>query len=358
MKFRKVRLPQDGSAHKNIIEWWYFNGHLQDASGRRYSFMDCLFQADLKRVELPLLKAPFRKSLDLPYIYFSHSVVSDLVRKKSYKDIQNISLLSGDSFRRPLLYANYFNPLSLSDGYVNCEMVETEPFRFHIKNSRIDLSLVSRKPPLLEGGRGFIDVCGRKSYYYSLTDLAAVGTINVAGRTVKVSGRAWMDHQWADVAYSRDAWSWFSLQLSDGTDIMCVEYRVGEQRDYSVDIIDAQGRTSHYDRLILKTGRQSWKSAKTKAEYPLEWEIDIPDQRISLKTKATMRDQEMIFGAINYWEGPLSVSGSVGHKKVSGVGFMELVGYKSDYNFIALAGQALNHKIGRAIFAKVKKIML
>lgn len=357
MKFKPVRFPRDGQAHRNIIEWWYFNGHLEDARGRHYSFMDCLFRANLKKVELPLFKTPFRKLLNLPYIHFSHSVVSDLAKQKNYKDIQNISLLSGDSFHRPLFYANYLDPLALSDGYVNCEIAETKPFAFHLKNSRLDLSLVSRKKPLLEGGRGFINVCGRKSYYYSLTDLAVEGLIDIGGKAIKVSGRAWMDHQWADVAYSRDAWSWFSLQLSDGTDIMCVEYRSGERHDYLVDIIDAKGRSEHYDSLILKPSRRVWKSLKTKAEYPLEWEIEIPARKIRLKTKATMRDQEMIFGAINYWEGPLAVQGSIGRRKVSGIGFMELVGYKSDYNFIALAGQALNHKISRAVRAKVKKIL-
>jgi hypothetical protein len=40
----------------------------------------------------------------------------------------------------------------------------------------------------------------------------------------------------------------------------------------------------------------------------------------------------MLFGSINYWEGPLAVTGMFNKKKVSGDGFMELVGYPSKYS--------------------------
>ena len=35
----------------------------------------------------------------------------------------------------------------------------------------------------------------------------------------------------------------------------------------------------------------------------------------------------MIFGSINYWEGPMKIKGLVNGKKANGKGFMELVGY-------------------------------
>ena len=82
---------------------------------------------------------------------------------------------------------------------------------------------------MLEGGKGFITVRGRESYYYSLTDLVTSGTVRVDGKWIPVKGRSWMDHQWADVAYTKDRWTWFSIQLNDGTDIMCVEYSDGRE---------------------------------------------------------------------------------------------------------------------------------
>ncbi len=49
LKFKPIQFPQDEHAHGNIIEWWYFNGHLKDKSGHRYSFMDCFFKTDVIR---------------------------------------------------------------------------------------------------------------------------------------------------------------------------------------------------------------------------------------------------------------------------------------------------------------------
>ena len=65
-------------------------------------------------------------------------------------------------------------------------------------------------------------------------------------------------------------------------------------------------------------------------------------------------DGEMIFGAINYWEGPVVVAATVAGKKVKGVGFMELAGYPSDYNFLFLAGKKVNARVQKEIGARLK----
>jgi len=63
-----------------------------------------------------------------------------------------------------------------------------------------------------------------------------------------------------------------------------------------------------------------------------------------------MKDQEMIYGAINYWEGPLDVTAKIRGKKVKGVGFMELVGYPSDYHFVLLTMKELKDSLRQKIF--------
>lgn len=361
MEYKPVSLPADGNAHKNIIEWWYFNGHLKDKEGNRYSFMDCLFQADLKRVNLPFLrKLPFKKYAAnfLPYVNFAHSVVSDIGRQINYKDMQTISLLSRDSFKRSMLFANYIDPLIVF-GYANHEIVQTSAHEntvgdtFHVKTEKIDLQLTAKKPGLLEQGKGLIDVCGRKSYYYSYTDLEARGTINLEGKIIEVEGKAWMGHQWADVAYGKDKWTWFSVQLENGTDIMLAEYDDHINPAYLVDIMEADGKTKHSQKaeFIPSTDKDKiWQSPRTKAKYPLAWQVKIPENNITIDLKASMKDQEMIYGAINYYEGPLEVTAKIDGKTVRGVGFMELVGFPSDYNFVLLAMKDLRKSLRRKIF--------
>jgi len=262
LKFKPISFPRDNKAHKAIIEWWYFNGHLWDRDKNHYSFMDCLFKADTEKFNHPFLnKIPFKKDFGIlsPYIYFSHSVLSDVSGQKTYKDIQNISLVSTDSFSRPLLFVNYINPLIVR-GYANHEISETSSFNFHVKTGNLDLRLESKKPPLLEGGRGYISLGSRKSYYYSLTDLFAKGEITIGNKRIEVEGKAWMDHQWANAAYSKnkDKWNWFSLQLDNRTDIMCVEYTDGKNKNCLVDMINAKGKTEHYNKLLLTPDKDVW----------------------------------------------------------------------------------------------------
>ncbi|MDR3582654.1 MAG: lipocalin family protein, partial [Candidatus Pacebacteria bacterium] len=113
---------------------------------------------------------------------------------------------------------------------------------------------------------------------------------------------------------------------------------------------------AHYERAVFSHDRRVWKSGTTKAEYPLSWTIAVPDGNIELVTSAILSEEEMIFGSINYWEGAITVSGTIGGKKVKGTGFMELAGYPSDYNFLLLAGKNLNREITKRISAGAKNL--
>ncbi|HNP75247.1 MAG TPA: lipocalin-like domain-containing protein [bacterium] len=341
---KPIKFPRDESAHHNIIEWWYFNGHLQDKNGKKYAFMDCLFKADAKKVNIPFLKKiPYRD------IYFAHSLLSDLSQQKTEREVQYLTFLSQDSFQRPELFVNYRNPLELTNNYTNYAIEKTAPQTYRIKTQNFDLTLKSTKPPLLEGGEGHIKVCGRKSYYYSLTNLSAHGLIKTDQGYSTVTGKAWMDHQWADVSYRQDCWTWFALQLTNQTEIMACQYVDKKNQDTLVDIISATGQHRSPTDLIITPGQEIFRSKLTKAEYPLSWLIEIPSQKISLKVKALIKEQEMVFGTINYWEGPLAVSGSINGRRVRGQGFAELVGYPSQYNNLSLVKTKIKNILDREI---------
>jgi len=100
-KFKPIKFPEDESAHNHIIEWWYFNGHLRDRdnNNNNYAFMNCLFRVDVKRV-----KIPFLSKIPLKTVYFSHSLLSDIKNKDFYSEINPISIVSRDSFSKPLLF--------------------------------------------------------------------------------------------------------------------------------------------------------------------------------------------------------------------------------------------------------------
>ena len=215
---KPIILPKDNGPHDFIVEWWYFNGHLRDAKRKEYAFMDCFFKVNFNKVNIPhilphLIEDHFKKG---EYIHFAHSMIVDISNKKTYKEIQNISLVSEDTFKKGLLFIKYKNSNFLGD-HLNSEIIETTPNNFHIETKDLNLELVSKKNPLLEGGHGYVGTPEAGSYYYSFTDLSAKGKINIKGKEIEVEGQAWMDHQWANAIYKKDKWTWFSFCLENGT---------------------------------------------------------------------------------------------------------------------------------------------
>ncbi len=349
INMKKLSLPQDGKPHNKIIEWWYFNGHLKGDDGRDYSFMDCLFKANAKKVKIPLFKIPLKT------VYFSHSILSDIERKKVYPVIDYVVIPSRQSFKRPLMFVEYIaaDPIDVLRGFVVNLIKETKLFDFRIKTENFDLSLKSKKSPLLEGGRGFLNLHGRKTYYYSLTSLDAEGQIYIGDKTVNVKGKAWMDHQWADTPYNKDRWTWFSIQLDNGLEAMIVEYG-DKKRDALADLCLRNNKAEHYknDDILISPVGNKWKSKKTKAEYHLSWRIEIPAKKMVLEIEPMIKEQEMVFGALNYWEGPIQVKAKVNGKTIKGKGFLELVGRPSKYGAMGMLKDV--YKTG--IKEEIKKI--
>ena len=320
-KFKPIKFPQDEQAHSSIIEWWYFNGHLLGEDGKKYAFMDCLFKADSKKV-----KIPFLKSLPTKEVYFAHHVLSDIGNQKSYKKIDPLCLISKDSFKKNLLFINYTASVLMGE-YFNSEIIENAPFKYKIRTENFNLDFVSKKSPLLEGGDGFIKVLNKKTYYYSLTSLDTKGEIKVGDKVIKVKGKSWFDHQWADTFYSQDKWTWFSLQLDDNTEMVCFQYGDDKIHTCLASIMFAEGNTFHTSKIDLINLKDFWTSPDTRTKYPLSWQIKIPELNADFIVEPLIKNQEMTFGFINYWEGPLKISGTFQGKKVSGQGFLELVGY-------------------------------
>ena len=340
-KSKPIKFPKDELVHDHIIEWWYFNGHLKDKKGNKYAFMNCLFRADVKKV-----KIPFLSKIPLKTIYFFHSLLSDIKNKEFYPSTDYLSIISKDSFFKPLLFINHTNP-AMAGGYINRVIEETKKFSYRLKDKNVDLKLTSVKSPLLEGGTGYLNLGTKSTYYYSLTNLKTKGVIKIKNKEIEVEGKSWMDHQWANIGYSKDIWTWFSLQLDNGIEMVCFEYDDRKTKTRLFHISYADDRQEHGRRVEFTPLGAEWTSPKTKAAYPLSWRIRVPQKNIDLKVAPFIENQEMIFGSINYWEGPLKANGIFAGKKVKGVGFMELVGYPSKWNNLQFAKSELGNTINK-----------
>jgi predicted secreted hydrolase len=331
-----LRFPQDELPHHTLGEWWYLNGHLTDARHNEWAFMYCLFRVDPKRVGVPILRVVPTRS-----VYFPHSVITNITRQEHDARVHYLSLhtqaAAGD--RLSLACTLPQRPRQPH------RLEETALFTYDLQTDQLNLTLAAEKPPLLVGGTGQLTFNRRNSFYYSIPRLAARGQIQWQGQSVPVRGTAWMDHQWANVPPRDLAWTWFSLQLNNGIEILAGRYKEGSRWRDGVSISLPDGSQLHRQRFSLQPVGQPWQSPQTTAKYQLAWRLRIRAIEADLVVEPKVEQQEMLFGPLNYWEGPLRVAGSVGSKAVTGNGFLELVGRQARYGNLkfvrALLAQAL-----------------
>jgi predicted secreted hydrolase len=310
--FKPLVFPKDESCHNAVIEWWYFNGHLRTESGREFVFMHCLFKADPKKVALP-----FIEKMPVHDFYFAHSLISDIDKKTFKPSVFLYPELDKDSFKKEKLF------IAAGKDFVFENIKDGE---YHFKNAELDLILTSQKDPLLIDGKGWIDLGIKDTYYFSFSDLEAKGKIKTEDGIESVSGKVWMDRQWSDGGYHpEDKWTWFSIQLENGLDVLCFEYG-DKQKTRSATVYLPDGKQVFTRNVSFEPFGMTWKSPETKAAYELEWLIDIPELKLKIRTVPKNSNQEIIFGNINYWEGGLSIEAQMDGSKIKGVGFLEMVG--------------------------------
>jgi predicted secreted hydrolase len=326
---RAFEFPRDHGAHPEYkTEWWYYVGHLKAASGEAFGYQLTFFRAALRQPD----PRP-RSAWSLNSIYFAHLAITDPARRSfAFRDKAGRGALGLSGAKAGTMRV-----------WIDDWQAEIQGDVFHLKAQEeglgLNLTLKAGKPPALHGDRGYSRKSAQydsASYYYSISRLETQGTITVAGRTLKVSGESWMDHEFFTGAMAPDlaGWDWFSVQLGDGWDVMLYLLR---HKDGTVDpassgtLIDPQGQARHLrlaDFQVKSAG--TWTSPHTGTTYPAGWEIAIPGAGYRLRLTPTLADQEIRAPApakVTYWEGEVKVEGTKNGTPADGLGYAELTGY-------------------------------
>jgi predicted secreted hydrolase len=180
----------------------------------------------------------------------------------------------------------------------------------------------------------------RASCYYSFSRLQAAGNLVVGNRVFTVAGSAWMDHEFSSAPLEDTAvgWDWFSLQLSDQTELMLFQIREengGISPASGGTYIDKTGRTRRLgqEEVTLKV-RATWRSPHSGAVYPSQWEIRVPVLDLVVGVTSNLAGQELNTSEttnVTYWEGSVSLSGRKATQDVGGHGYAELTGYAEPF---------------------------
>jgi predicted secreted hydrolase len=207
------------------------------------------------------------------------------------------------------------------------------------RGRQLRLGLRSLKAPVLHGQNGLSQKGegeGRASYYYSLTRMQTEGELTVNGKSEKVRGLTWMDHEFGSNQLREDqvGWDWFSIQLDNQTELMLYLMR---RKDGSVDpyssgtLVGADGVARH---LLNQDYRihvlERWKSPMSGATYPMKWKVTIPSESVELDVLPAFPEQELITNRstrVTYWEGAVQIRGTARGRSVVGNGYVEMTGY-------------------------------
>jgi predicted secreted hydrolase len=324
---REFRFPDDHGAHPAFrTEWWYFTGNLHTPSGRRFGYELALF-----RVGLSPEQVARTSQWATNQVYMGHLAITD-VQSRMFRFDERLARNALD------LAGAQQDPLRIwvEDWSIAVATGAKGLWQLHAGTDEMALALelTEVKPVVLQGEAGLSAKSGKPgnaSYYYSIPRLDTRGTITVDGELFRVAGLSWMDREWSTSALGEDqvGWDWFSLQLSDGYDLMFYQLR---RKDGDIDphsmgaLIDPDGRSFPLRAQdVFVEALDVWESPRG-GVYPSHWRIKVEPGDIVLEITPVLDDQELDV-SVRYWEGAVNVAGRHGDTEVSGKGYVELTGY-------------------------------
>ena len=320
------QFPRDHGAHPQFqTEWWYYTGVLASDADRRFGFQFTIFRRALSPLG-STTESEFRTN----DIYMAHFTVSDIANEAFYHDVRYSrgggGLAGAIVDPRLRVWLEEWQILAGNDDATVLGISAASA------DFAIDLQLEQVKPPALQGDNGLSAksaAIGNASYYYSLTRLAASGSMTIGGESFLVRGYTWMDHEFSTSALGENArgWDWFGLIFDNDSELMLGQIR---QIDGSIEPVfggllvypDGGARYLDSDSFSLRV-TDTWRSPHSDAVYPAGWEIEILGaEGFKFGVTPLQADQELHSSDIIYWEGAVRVSGDV-----SGYGYAELTGY-------------------------------
>lgn len=354
MPGRALQWPRDFGSHPGTrIEWWYITGALRVSTGSGpwdFNGPDDLFgfQITFFRSRTPVADRPHASAnrLSPQHLLFAHAALTD-VRAGRLMHAERITRWSGTDAKGPDASASEpFAMASREDTKVRIgrwnlnrkgppnESLYQGAWHDDEANFGLKLSLQTTQPVLLQGAQGYSRKSprpGHASGYYSQPQMRARGELLLNGQRRPVQGVAWLDHEWSSSLLDPDAvgWDWMGLNLADGSALTVFRLR---QADGSM--LWAGGSWRPPGRAVrpfeahevrMRPGRE-WVSAATGARYPVEWSIETPAGRHTVRAlvDAQELDNRQRTGTV-YWEGISSLHDEQGRRV--GLGYLEMTGY-------------------------------
>jgi predicted secreted hydrolase len=336
---RSLVFPRDHGAHPEFrTEWWYVTGVLNaDAdfdAQHSLGFQLTFFRSRTDLAEDNASRFAARQLL------FAHAAVSDLAGGRLVH-AERIARWSGDPAARQASAGLADTALRLADWRLERRADGRCLAQFGDRRAGFgcELDLTPTQPLLLQGDAGLSrkgPEPAQASHYYSLPQLRVDGLLTQGQRRRRVTGTAWLDHEWSETLLHPQAvgWDWIGMNLLDGGALTAFRLRRadgstlwagGSHRPRSGAV-----RSFAAADVAFKPGRV-WTSPQSQARYPVEWTVSTPAGHFEVRAllDAQELDSRASTGAI-YWEGlselrALDLAGT----PRAGLGYLEMTGLAS-----------------------------
>lgn len=332
----RLRLPEDHASHPAYrIEWWYYTGHLRAGGGRRFGYQVTFFRIGVD-------PSPANPSVfAVRDLWMAHAAVTDVARGR-HLSAERLNRAGAGWAGASSSHLRVWN-----DDWQAWRQDGRHHLRARDPRFGIELAAAEQGAPVLHGEAGYSQkgaAEGNASHYYSLTRMATTGHLAIGGERFAVTGTSWMDHEFGTsfLEPQTQGWDWLSVQLSDGSDLMLFQLRGSDGRAGA----HSSGTVARAGRAPVRLGAgafsmtpgRTWRSPGSGARYPVEWTIEIPQERLRVNVSPAVDAQEVTGtrSGVSYWEGLIDVAGTRDGRPVGGSGYLEMTGY---------AGRALGELI-------------
>lgn len=311
---RSFTFPQDHLAHPEFrIEWWYVTANLEAADGTPMGAQWTLF----RQAGAPSDAGTGWQSAQ---VWMGHAAVTTPEAHHLAETFARGGIgqagVSGPPFAA---WIDDWAMQGTGPGFEELRVTASgDAFSY-------DLTLTAQGPLVLQGDQGYSvkSDAGQASYYYSQPFFTVTGAVVMDGRSIEVTGRAWLDREWSSqpLTSTQTGWDWFALHLPGGEKLMAYQLRDDRGPVYVPGTwIAADGTpTPLLPGQIFLTPLQQTQVAGL--EIPTHWQVRVPDRGIDLVTEP-VNPQSYMRTAFPYWEGPIRFTGS--HE---GMGYLEMTGY-------------------------------
>jgi geranylgeranyl pyrophosphate synthase/predicted secreted hydrolase len=369
-----IDLAQHDPPHaSSSTEWWYVNAHVETADGRALSFFAAFFR--IKKATKPGEKVEHAHSITWALSdpaakqYWPVCLVDKSAPKMGLERIKQGRGTKDARLNRAMAEILERDVVPLPDRMFTSEPTVAEKrleldfggntfvkqddgtYRLHLANEHdhvgVDVVLTPRKPPIRHGDDGVVrGHAGEDMFYYFIPRCDVTGTITLQGTTTPIAkASGWYDHEFgaatpeqireAEQTKKRPddiAWNWVGLQLDDGSEVTAfslVDAPTGAKRyDWAV-LVGPKGERSLSHDLTMKPAKQ-WRSVRSFHDYPTSWTLEVPEAKLSLQIDAAFDDQEFVTVVSKpaFWEGRVSVRGTIAGRAVTGLGYLERSGFE------------------------------